>query len=80
MLVVRSTQVLEEQIKAASPDLYMVLKSGAGYDNIDTSAASERSVYVANCMGKNSHAVAELTMAMMLAADRRISDCDNLLK
>jgi len=37
-------------------------------------------VYVANCMGKNSHAVAELSMSLMLAIDRRISDCDNLLK
>src|SRR5262249_55074138 len=42
------------------------------YDTIDVPAASARGIYVSNCPGKNSIAVAELTFALMLALDRRI--------
>ena len=43
-------------------------------DNIDLSAASARGIYVANCPGKNSAAVAELAIGLLVAADRRIAD------
>jgi D-3-phosphoglycerate dehydrogenase len=47
---------------------------GAGYNTIDVSAASKRGIYVSNCPGKNSIAVAELAFALILALDRRIAD------
>jgi D-3-phosphoglycerate dehydrogenase len=50
------------------------VRAGAGYDNIDITAACERGIYVANCPGKNSVAVAELAFGMILALDRRIPD------
>jgi D-3-phosphoglycerate dehydrogenase len=52
----------------------LVVRAGAGYNTIDVAAASRRGVYVSNCPGKNSVAVAELAFALMLALDRRIAD------
>lgn len=72
-LVVRSTKVPREALAAAS-SLELVVRAGAGYDNIDVEAASGLGVFVANCPGKNAVAVAELTMALILALDRRVPD------
>jgi len=71
ILIVRSTKVIRKTIEAASK-LELIVRAGAGVDNIDVAAASERGIYVANCPGKNSVAVAELTMALLLAIDRRV--------
>jgi D-3-phosphoglycerate dehydrogenase / 2-oxoglutarate reductase len=70
ILVVRSTRVPAATLAAGR--LSLVVRAGAGYDTIDVPAASARGIYVANCPGKNSIAVAELTFALMLALDRRI--------
>lgn len=72
VLVVRSTKVTES-ILAAGP-LKLVVRAGAGYNTIDVAAASHRGIYVSNCPGKNSIAVAELAFALMLALDRRVPD------
>ena len=73
VLVVRSTKVRAEAI-AAGRRLALVVRAGAGTDNIDVAAASERGVPVANCPGKNAIAVAELAWGLILACDRRIPD------
>lgn len=80
VLVVRSTKVPAPAVDAASPNLSLVLRAGAGYDTIDWRYCSQRGVYVANCAGMNSHAVAELAMGLMLSVDRRIADGNSLLK
>src|SRR3989440_1207702 len=72
VLVVRGTKVTEPML-AAGP-LKLVVRAGAGYNTIDVAAASRRGIYVSNCPGKNSIAVAELAFALMLALDRRIAD------
>ena len=74
VLIVRSTKVTEPVIAAASPALRLILRAGAGYDTIDVPAASRRGVYVANCPGQNSVAVAELAFGLIAALDRRIPD------
>lgn len=73
VLVVRSTRVGAEMMDA-DPQLELIVRAGAGYDTIDVRAASDRGIFVANCPGKNSDAVAELTIGLMLALDRRIPD------
>jgi len=73
ILIVRSTVVNEECIKN-SPNLMLIIRAGAGVNNIDINAASNLGIYVANCPGKNSIAVAELTMALILALDRNIPE------
>ena len=61
ILVVRSTEVRTEAIDNAK-ELNLIVRAGAGYNTIDVATASANGVYVANCPGKNSIAVAELTM------------------
>ncbi len=73
VLVVRSTKVTAEAFDAAT-DLGLVVRAGAGVNTIDLNAASRHGVYVSNCPGRNAIAVAELTMGMLLALDRRIPD------
>ncbi len=73
VLVVRSTKVSEAAL-AAADQLSLIVRAGAGTDNIDMAAASERGMYVCNVPGRNAIAVAELTMGLLLAIDRRIPD------
>jgi D-3-phosphoglycerate dehydrogenase len=72
VLVVRSTQVTEPMLDAGR--LALIVRAGAGYNTIDVKAASRRGIYVSNCPGKNSIAVAELAIGLMVALDRRIPD------
>jgi len=72
VLVVRSTQVTAAMLDAGA--LSLIVRAGAGVNTIDVAGASERGIYVSNCPGKNSVAVAELTMGLILALDRRIPD------
>ena len=73
VLIVRSKKVNEAAL-AAGPALSLVIRAGAGIDNIDVAAASRLGIFVSNCPGKNSIAVAELVMGLILALDRRIPD------
>ncbi|HEY5401813.1 MAG TPA: 3-phosphoglycerate dehydrogenase family protein [Pyrinomonadaceae bacterium] len=70
VLVVRGTKVTEPMLDAGP--IKLVVRAGAGYNTIDVAAASKRGIYVSNCPGKNSIAVAELAFALILALDRRI--------
>ena len=72
VLIVRGTKVTEPML-AAGP-LKLVVRAGAGYNTIDVAEASRRGIYVSNCPGKNSIAVAELAFALVLALDRRVAD------
>ena len=73
VLIVRSTKVYAETIEAGK-SLELIIRAGAGVNNIDLEKASNSGVYVANCPGKNSDAVAELTLGHIIACDRRIVD------
>jgi D-3-phosphoglycerate dehydrogenase len=79
ILVVRSKQVTAEVFEAAQA-LSLVVRAGAGVNTIDVGAASRRGVFVANCPGQNSIAVAELAIGLVLALDRRIPDEVALLR
>jgi D-3-phosphoglycerate dehydrogenase len=79
ILVVRSTKVTAATIQAA-PRLSLIIRAGAGVDTIDLTTASDRGIYVANCPGKNTVAVAELAIGLLVAADRRIVDATVALR
>ena len=64
-MIIRSDKVTAEVI-AAVPKLKIVVRAGAGYDNVDLAAASERGIVVMNTPGQNSNAVAELAIALMI--------------
>lgn len=73
VLVVRSTKVTVPMMDGC-PSLELIVRAGAGYDTIDVAGASARGIFVANCPGKNAVAVAELTIGLLLALDRKIPD------
>ncbi len=73
ILIVRGKKVLADALKSGTA-LSLVIRAGAGIDTIDVEAASGLGVFVSNCPGKNSIAVAELVMGLLLACDRRIPD------
>lgn len=64
-LIVRSDKVNADVLKAAGK-LKIVVRAGAGFDNVDLAEASARGVVVMNTPGQNSNAVAELAVAMMI--------------
>ena len=68
-LIVRSDKVTEEVV-AAAPKLKIVVRAGAGYDNVDLKACTERGIVVENTPGQNSNAVAELAIGMMIYMSR----------
>ena len=68
-LIVRSDKVTEEVV-AAAPELKIVVRAGAGYDNVDLKACTERGIVVENTPGQNSNAVAELAIGMMIYMSR----------
>jgi D-3-phosphoglycerate dehydrogenase len=68
-LIVRSDSVDRQVIEAAGK-LKIVVRAGAGYDNVDLDAATERNVVVMNTPGQNSNAVAELALGMMVYMNR----------
>lgn len=78
-LVVRSTKVSPETINAGRR-LSLIVRAGSGVNTIDTTAASSRGIYVTNCPGKNSAAVAELAIGLLVACDRRIVDASTDLR
>lgn len=73
VLVVRSLPVTAETI-SNGPDIGLIIRAGAGTNTIDVEAAASKAVYVSNIPGENAVAVAELTMGLLLALDRRIPD------
>ena len=64
-MIIRSDKVTAEVLDAA-PKLKIVVRAGAGYDNVDLAAATAHGVVVMNTPGQNSNAVAELALAMMI--------------
>ncbi len=64
-IIVRSDKITREVIEVAD-SLKIVVRAGAGYDNVDLDAATEKGVVVMNTPGQNSNAVAELVLGMMV--------------
>lgn len=64
-LIVRSDKVTREIVNAAK-NLKIVVRAGAGYDNLDLQACTEKNIVAMNTPGQNSNAVAELAIGMMI--------------
>ena len=74
-IIVRSEKVTPE-IMDLLPSLKLVVRAGAGYDNIDIKYARRKNIDVMNTPGANSNAVAEEVVAMILAAYRKLIPAD----
>ena len=70
-MIVRSDKV-DAEILAAAKVLKLVVRAGAGYDNVDLAVAKARGVVVENTPGQNSNAVAELVFGMLVMAVRNM--------
>jgi phosphoglycerate dehydrogenase-like enzyme len=80
-VVVTRTSDLSDALMARAPGLRLIVKHGAGVDNIDIPAATRRGVWVCNTPGgSNSTAVAEGAAALMLAVLRQVREMDELVR
>jgi len=68
-MIIRS-DIADKDVINAAKNLKIVVRAGAGYDNIDLTAATEKNIVAMNTPGQNSNAVAELAFAMMLYSAR----------
>jgi D-3-phosphoglycerate dehydrogenase len=71
-LVVRSAVQVDDALMGQAPKLRVIGRAGGGVDNIDADAATRRGIVVMNTPGANAVAVAELTIALMLALARKL--------
>ncbi len=70
-VIIRS-DIVDEEVIAAAPCLKIVVRAGAGYDNVDLDAATAAGVCVMNTPGQNANAVAELVFGMLVYAVRNL--------
>ncbi|MEG1515263.1 MAG: phosphoglycerate dehydrogenase [Clostridia bacterium] len=75
-----SLDVLDRDVIERCPDLKVIAKHGIGLDNIDIAAATTRKIPVCNTPGSNCHAVADLTLGLLLCACRKIGEADALVR
>ena len=68
-IIVRSDKI-HSGVLDAGKNLKLVVRAGAGYDNVDTAAAKERGIAVMNTPGQNANAVAELVFGMLVFSAR----------
>ena len=72
-IIIRS-DIIDREVIEAAKELKIVVRAGAGYDNVDLNASSEHGVVVENTPGQNSNAVAELAIGMMIFMARKKFD------
>jgi glyoxylate reductase len=80
VLTMLSDRVDDELLDAAGSQLACVANVAVGYDNVDLAAATRRGVAVANTPGVLDDATADLTMALILAASRRLGEAERLVR
>ena len=72
-IIIRS-DIIDKEVFDAAPNLKIVVRAGAGYDNVDLEAATAHGVCVMNTPGQNSNAVSELVFGMLIMAVRNFYD------
>lgn len=80
VLIVRSATKVTAEVMAMAPKLKVIMRAGAGVDNIDIPAANKKGVLVFNTPGVNNQAVAELTLGLMFSLLREIPKADAGMK
>ena len=78
-LVVRSAVQVDDALMEKAPKLRVIGRAGVGVDNIDAEAATRRGIVVMNTPGANAVAVAELTIALMLALARKLHTANSTM-
>lgn len=71
-LVIRSATKMTKDLIDLAPKLKVIMRAGAGVDNVDVKHATEKKILVLNCPGVNNNAVAELTLGFLFGLMREI--------
>lgn len=79
-LIVRSATTVDVAMIELAPELKVIGRAGVGIDNVDVAAATARGIAVLNAPGGNTTAATELTMALILAAVRRLPEADRSIR
>ena len=79
ILIVRSTKITADTISVAK-HLGLIVRAGAGVNTINLEASSGKGIYVTNCPGMNTDAVAELAIGLLISADRGIADATQAMR
>jgi D-3-phosphoglycerate dehydrogenase / 2-oxoglutarate reductase len=79
-LVLRSGVLVSGDVMASAPDLRLIVRAGAGLDNIDLDCAADRGIRVVRVPGMSAPAVAEMTFGLLLALARKVVAADRLLR
>jgi D-3-phosphoglycerate dehydrogenase len=79
-VILCGAEPITRDVMAASQRLRMIMKHGVGVDNIDLDAATSQKIVVANTPGTNSEAVADMTIALILALLRGLCEASNSTK
>jgi D-3-phosphoglycerate dehydrogenase len=72
VVVIRSATKMTKELIDAAPQLKVIMRAGAGVDNVDVAHATSKKILVLNCPGTNNNAVAELTIGFLLGLMREI--------
>lgn len=78
--IIVGLETIDNQLMSQLPNLKIIIKHGAGVDNIDLISAEEKGIIVHNAPGANARAVAELALGLMLAVSRSIVKADGLIR
>jgi len=78
--MILSLEIVDERLLANAPRLKIIARYGVGYDNVDVEACTRRGIYVTHTPGVLSHAVAELTIGLMLCLSRRLIHADRYVR
>src|SRR5918996_2120410 len=80
IVTIRARTAFDAALLAELPNLKLIAVTGTGYNQIDVDAATERGVLVCNSPGRSSQSVAELSMALLLAAVRHLPRADQAVR
>lgn len=80
VLLIRSKTKVTEEFLEGAPNLKLIIRGGVGLDNVDRKACEKKNIKVLNTPEASSVAVAELTMALMLAYPNRLIEAHNSMK
>lgn len=78
--IILALELIDEHVLKYFPKLRIIARYGVGYDTVDVEACTRRGIYVTHTPGILSHAVAELTMGLMLCLSRRLIQADNYVR
>jgi len=78
--ILAAGMVIDEEVMDAAPELKIISVYGAGYDDVDVKAATERGIVVTNIPDTVTDSTAEITLGLMLSVMRRIAECDRKLR